>query len=247
MKRIVVKSIAVFLLFVTILFSLLSCGWPDNSIPDSDNNGNNGEDIVKHSNHYLFPKGYTGGFDHEPGANIEYWWVETHEEVVQAIKSLSTHGTKFDRKTLLTYDNNEIDIKYCFVIPVSGKTEKIKWGDNPFERYAESVIIYAYAFLDDVTIDKINYSWVDLYNAYMILEDYRCEELYEDIPIDYLEISNWEISAGRYYKSVRYNEKTIIGVRSTFFQNSRDASIKDDQIKTIIDSKKIVELDGSYE
>ena len=43
----------------------------------------------------FYPKGYTGGFSREPGATTEFWWVETYEECIEAIKLLKSHGSTF--------------------------------------------------------------------------------------------------------------------------------------------------------
>ena len=100
--------------------------------------------------HYLYPEGYSGGFDQSPGENVEFWWVETYEECLAAIDLLKSHGSSFSPNLVLAYDGELFDSKYCFTFTgVGSKTDKIKWGDNPFDRHAENVTIRSFAFFEE--------------------------------------------------------------------------------------------------
>ena len=156
MKKQIIKTVSVVLVFVLSVLALSSCGVVDyinglfesnSQHIDDDKGGINGN----HSYHYLFPEGYTGGFNHQPGENVEYWWVETYEECLEAIELLKSHGSTFANDILLTYDGDLFDCKYRFMITgVGATTEKIEWGDNPFDRYANNVYLNCYAFFDEV-------------------------------------------------------------------------------------------------
>ena len=126
----------------------------------------------------FYPEGYTAGFPEmrrswNEGARIEIWWVETYDECVEAIELLKSHGSKFDQYSgaISSYEGDLFDVKYCFKIFLSDstyQTETIQYGDNPFDRKAARIYLYSYVFLDDVTIDEINYGDISDYNVYLI-------------------------------------------------------------------------------
>ena len=153
MKKIVSFALCLVILCTTLMLSSCNIGVGD----------------MGHSTHDLFPEGYTGGFRHQPGANIEYWWVETYEECLEAIELLKSHGSTFEETAIFTYDGDLFDTKYCFVIKHSHEdTDYIKFGDNPFDRRAIDVAVRSYAFFDNVTIDEINHSLIQNYEVYRI-------------------------------------------------------------------------------
>lgn len=171
--KFVKQSIAILILISILVLS--SCEYlpflSDNEQSDVQSNPQ-GDEFVdgNHPYHYLFPEGYTGGFNHQPGANIEYWWVETYEECLAAIELLKSHDSTFDESVIFTYEGDLFDTKYCFKITTNNRhTEKIKFGDNPFDRRALNVKVKSYAFFEDVTIDEINHSYVNDYKVSSML------------------------------------------------------------------------------
>ena len=226
MKRI--KKLISMFLVMSICLSFFGCEYVNELIgvfgeqtveEDPIKGGMNGN----HSIHDLFPDGYTGGFLHNPGENVEYWWVETYDECVDAIKLLKSHGSTFSDEMILAYDGDEFDTKYCFTITgVGWKTEKIKWGDNPFDRHAENVSISSYAFFDDVTIDKINHSYLHHFNAYSfyMYDKYpkiisNCKE--DDIFIgEWIKNDNMYSESGKCVLKVYYHDQVIFGTSTTF-------------------------------
>ncbi len=154
-----IKQGIAFLILASI-FLLSSC--------NSFNKTNNDSDIINgnHPDWDFYPEGYTGGFRHQPGCDVEYWWVETYEECVAAIEMLKSHGSTFAESVIFTYEGDLFDTKYCFEIPhYDNRTEEIEFGDNPFERRGGDVLVCSYAFFEDVTIEEINYSYVSRYRS----------------------------------------------------------------------------------
>ena len=101
------------------------------------------------------PEGYTGGwgFAHE-----DCFWVETPEECIAAIESLKSHGSTFKHSVIFTYENEVIDMKYCFGFSRTKPGDAIKYGEDPFDRYYTDVWVASIAFYADVTIEEIVYS-----------------------------------------------------------------------------------------
>ena len=139
MKKHLIKFISVVLIFILSAFTLSSCG------------------LMYRTRFFKYPDGYTAGFGYNhPMDSTEYAWVETYEEVEEAIELLSSHGSNFYKTAFFNYEGDLFDTKYCFKF--QGKKDNIKYGENPFDRYAEKVYIYSYAFFEDVTIDELVFS-----------------------------------------------------------------------------------------
>ena len=109
-----------------------------------------------------FPEGYTGGFEKSYGPEIEYYWVETYEEALEAINLLKSHGSTFEESVIFTYEGDMFDTKYCF--KMSGSRDYVKFGDNPYDRWAENVEITAFGFLENISIDELVYSYFYQYD-----------------------------------------------------------------------------------
>lgn len=120
----------------------------------------------------FYPEGYTAGFPEmrrswNRGSRDEIWWVETYEECIEAIDRLKSHGSEFSNISLLSYDGEFCDIKYCFIFPSVHKwSDQINFGDDPFDRKAINAIVYSCIFFDDTTIDEINYGDITDYHVY---------------------------------------------------------------------------------
>ncbi len=163
MKKILINNISMCLVIVLLIVSLSSCQYLS-FLPGNENiNGN-------HNDWTFYPEGYTGGFSHQPGCDVEYWWVETYEECVAAIELLKSHDSTFAESVIFTYEGDLFDTKYCFEIPhYVILTEEIEFGENPFDRRGGGILVCSYAFFDDVTIEEINYSYVSRYRYYLPL------------------------------------------------------------------------------
>ena len=193
------KIIATVLIFVLILFSLSSCGLittadelinkeegsSEDRLPDADEIPNYIVGI--HPEWNFYPKGYTAGFPrsiNKPAPRIEFWWVETYEECLEAMELLESHGSTFAKTAIFTHDGELFDTKYCFEICLNHRgTEEIEFGDNPFDRRATGVEVTSFAFFDDVTIDEINHSYVYDYEVYSLNPLTHIIEFIEQPPV----------------------------------------------------------------
>ena len=114
------------------------------------------------------PVWYTGGFEGiHNGMGAEYYWVETYEEMQEALSLLKSHGSTIQDSVIFTHDGEMFDTKYCFTVMTYG-SKRIKWGENPFDRKCSRVTIRSIAFLEDVTIDWITTHYVKSCYAYSI-------------------------------------------------------------------------------
>lgn len=117
-------------------------------------------------NRYALPDNYTGGIKRADNYGLEYedYWVETYDECMNAINKMQSHGSVIKESVIFKYEGDLFDVKYCFSF--NRKTsEKIVFGNDPFDRYAE-VYVQAYAFFEDVKIDDLIYSYVNDYDCY---------------------------------------------------------------------------------
>ena len=66
----------------------------------------------------VFPEGYTGGFmKHiDDGSGIEFYWVETYDELVEAMNLFRSHGSTFAESAIFTYEGDLFDTKYCICL-----------------------------------------------------------------------------------------------------------------------------------
>ncbi len=161
MKRLV-KVLSLLLALIT-CFTLVSCRKDEPNEPQPK---------TGHPKWNFYPEGYTCGFPNEysPEQRIEIWWVETYEECLAAIELLKAKGSLFeeyDKYELFSYEGDLFDTKYCIRIRASG-SDAIEFGDNPFDRKASCVWVEAYAFIDDVTIDELNYGDIKNYHVYRV-------------------------------------------------------------------------------
>ena len=179
------KSIPKLLSIILVLvlsFSLISCEANEPEKDTSQDNGKVDDEIDSIPNGpgcgpdpwEFYPEGYTGGFPSEAkywkeGFPFEIWWVDTYEECIEAIELLKLHGSSFktDTTALFSCEDELFDVKYCFTIFLNNLSERIKFGDNPFDRRAEDVFIQSWIFFDEVTIDEINYGNLEDYHVYI--------------------------------------------------------------------------------
>ncbi|MBQ8302082.1 MAG: hypothetical protein IJX97_00855 [Clostridia bacterium] len=240
MKKTIIKTFSVLLVFVMIAFTFAGC------------------DLVAHGTH-IFPDGYTCGVGLQPGAPVEYWWVETYDEFAEAIDLLKSHGSTFSDDIVLAYDEELFDLKYGFIMVGNGRQgERIKFGDNPFDRWAYDIKVFVVAFFDDVTIDELVYSNVKNYEAYQIDFGSAYYQVMNDeaFDMDDLNIGAWtsldeDFPNGRsqYYQEVSYGEQLLFRITTTFYapyeeEESREFKMTDECINYIINSAKIIELNS---
>ena len=129
----------------------------------------------------IFPEGYTGGFGIDYGSRVEFYWVETYEEAVQAMELLKSHGSTFAKTAIFSYEGDLFDTKYCFKI-YGRKADYVKFGDNPYDRYAADVEVSSMGFFVDVTIDELVYSSVNNYSFLYFVPSNDFDELCQNKP-----------------------------------------------------------------
>ena len=169
MKKSIIKIISFILTLVISASVLCGCEIFD-AQPDEPESGN-------YPKWDFYPEGYTAGFPKyvnlSNDCQLEFWWVETYEECLVAIELLKSHGSTFEKNAIFTHDSELFDTKYCFKIALVGTgTERIKFGDDPFDRRAMDVEVSSYAFFESVTIDEINHGDVSDYNPQCIIRMY---------------------------------------------------------------------------
>lgn len=147
---------------------------------------------------YDFPEGYTGGFRRysEFERQEVSYWVETYDELVAAMELLKSHGSTFAERAIFTYEGDLFDTKYSLTFRRK-KSDKIKYGEDPFDRWAEDVVVLSWAFYDEVSIDELNYSYVQNYKCYGIYENDEFFEWYENHP----NYKRSDLTVGRDYDS----------------------------------------------
>ena len=184
------------ILVISSMLLLFSC-LESPAKPKPNDEENNGEPSP------FYPEGYTAGFPkltYDDGiTRTEFWWVETYEECLAAIELLESHGSSFEYKSISTYEGDLFDVKYCFEIPNWIINANIKFGDNPFDRYAANVRIRSYAFFEDVTIDEINYGDIRDYAASGICRNPLIRMFgYREVSFENIEVL-WVEKASAYY------------------------------------------------
>ena len=143
MKRTIIKTISTVTVFALMTLLLSSCNCFSFEDPSA------------------LPEGYTGGFangyNNFGAPEMEYYWVETYDECLSAIAKLESHGSKIDKSFIFSYEGELFDTKYCFSFERE-KSDKIAFGEDPFDRYTEKVSVKAWALFKDVEINKLIYS-----------------------------------------------------------------------------------------
>lgn len=251
MRNKVIKTISILLVFVISLLALSSCGLINIGNFDNSTDGN-GSDSGKggmNGNYYpdynFYPDGYTCGFPdllYQRGPELEFWWVETYDECLAAIELLKSHGSTFAESAIFAYEGNLVDTKYCFIFSRTHiYTEKIKFGDNPFDRKACDVRIVTYAFIENVTIDEINYSDIMDYRVFSLRAHYEENMRVEE---NYL-FSEWEFSNGKNLCRIFDGSKKIIVTIGNLCNNQENGDIlSEEQVKVIFESLKWVDENG---
>ena len=193
---------------------------------------------------------YTGG---DPNAlnglaRGQWWWVETYEECLDAIEQLESKGSTFDTSALFTYEGDEFDVKYCFVLE---NKNFLKYGrDNPFKYKNEDVKIYTYLFHKDTTIDDIAYSGIHLHCSYYF---HLTPEYIENCKYQELDAEDLDASLDSNHEDPQYmtqfqfafdytdKETGEVVFRLYGFKEKYMPELSDEAVDAILDSIVIVE------
>lgn len=174
------KKIISILLMCSIMLALLSgCSFFDKTNEGEGGNENKYDPVNGNcSSSHLVPEGYTGGFTRDPcmHAVTGLYWLETYEEVLEAIELLASHGSTVENKQYgntvkrsigFNYEGDLFDVKWCFMYSRSN-AEPLEEGKSFFDRRIDEGEFEWFAFAKDVTIDKLVYSYYERYGALRI-------------------------------------------------------------------------------
>ena len=110
-------------------------------------------------------KQYTGGLRYESHFynNREIHWLETFEEAMTAIEHLRAAGNDIPNVYIADYENETVDAKYLFVVNTY-KAKRLKDGEEWYDRKLHEVErIEYYGFLESVTIEELEYSYISIH------------------------------------------------------------------------------------
>ncbi len=222
MKKIVSILLVILLLSSTLILS--SCGW----FP-----------IAEYQVKHYYPEGYTAGFGQHTIYDAPYpkfYWLETYDELVEAMKSLESHGSTFNKMAFSDYEGELFDVKYCITMSSS---EKVAFGENPYDRKASRVFIQSYAFFENVTLDELLYSYVGNYDTLLLhyCDDGKIDK-FEPVPFENL---TWEYIEFRDQCYIRNGENPIFMIQRT--KNGETIEISDDVMEAIVNSTVCVGLE----
>ena len=243
LMRILVSS----LLCLAMIFTMSSCDLvselvgkftdtPDDTIPDSEP----ADDVVnpqkpgEHTHSSRFPEGYTAGFGGDPCMfdTIGFYWLETYDEVLEAIELLESHGSQIESRFGLTCDGEPYDIKWCFSFRWS-KAEELEEGKNFFDRKIDGGYFNCYIFRKDVTIDVLNYSKITFYDV-LYFQDQNTDVIIEDR--ENLSYNYCEYNGHPGYDFI-YSGKKIAWLRHG---RDHDEHLTDEYLEALLDSLVVV-------
>ena len=164
------KILISLLLLVSIVCSFASCEYVDAVLKRNKEKENQNHEHVGCDCYIRTPDGYTGGVTYLLKFHQQYdvYWLETYDEVLEAIELLKSHGSTIVRTLGFSYDTELIDSKYCFAFEKE-KAEPLEEGKNFFDRRIDDGWFAWYGFFDDITIDQLMYNNTvnDLGTAYL--------------------------------------------------------------------------------
>ena len=124
-----------------------------------------------------YPPGYTGGLNYDPHAllNSEIHWVETFEEAMLAIEHLEAAGNIINKTIISSYENDVVDAKYCFNL-YGVNAKKLEEGQEWYDRgWLTSISIFYVGFIENVSIEEIEYSIYRSYQHFEVKMDERTQ------------------------------------------------------------------------
>ena len=189
---------------------------------------------------------YTGGQSRYPRRMVQWWWVETYDECVDAVEQLKKHGSEFDTSAIFSCESENYDVKYCFKL---NNTQLIKYGwGNPFATRNQEVDVIAFLFFDDVKIDDLAYGSIRNYEfCYFKLSDnYIKTGMYTDIDVADLSYENVFLK-GKVLDSMdfayRYTEQSTNDTvfEMVGYEHNNVNELSQDDINAILDSIVIID------
>ena len=159
-----IKILISTMLCIAMLLSFASCNYI-NGIINPQSNTNSGNNTTNKKDR-IVPEGYTGGLEYDLCFHEVYavYWLETYDEVLEAVELLKSHGSTIKRSIAFDCEGELLDVKFCFLYPRS-KAQKLEEGKNFFDRKIDNGEFKWFAFFEDVTIDELLYSSVERYDV----------------------------------------------------------------------------------
>ena len=169
MKKLVRKIVCLFLC-ISVLLSLTSCDAIYKKLKEANSK---------------VPPGYTGGFNTDPHYHNTYEikWLETYDELINAVTLLKANGTKIGdkrylrREPIFNCEEYGLDVKFCIKFN-RNLAEEFKEGKDYFDRHIEYVDIKCYVFLESVSINELEYDLLSRYKRIRV--GIISDELFDD-------------------------------------------------------------------
>ena len=157
------KIISLILICSIILAFLTGCSYFEKKDDDANEKSQNNESQSQEPE-----KKYTGGISSDRHFHLEYgvYWLETYEEVLEAVELLKSHGSTIERSIGFNCEGELLDVKWCFMYKWS-KAEPLEDGKNFFDRRIDDGEFIWYGFFDDVSIDDFLYDRDVTYYDYL--------------------------------------------------------------------------------
>ena len=83
----------------------------------------------------------------------ELYWLETYDEVLEAIELLESHGSYFTRSAVFNYESEFIDSKYCYMYPIKN-AEPLDEGKSYFDRKIDGGWFMWFGYTEYFSIDE---------------------------------------------------------------------------------------------
>ena len=168
------KILSVALICSMLLAFLSGCSYFDYKNEDEGgdietSNGTNENSSDNNQNQGSGNKKYTGGLESDSHFHAEYgiYWLETYEEVTEAVELLKSHGSTIKRSIGFDCEGDLLDVKWCFLYQWSD-AEPLEEGKSFFDRKIDDGEFVWYAFYLDTTIDELLYSYAYDYDCMKI-------------------------------------------------------------------------------
>ena len=194
--------------------------------------------------------------------DFEFYWLDTYEEVLEAIELLESHGSTVNRNIISTYESEQIDSKYLFLCEKKN-AEPLEEGKDFFDRKMDDSCFLWYGFYNELTVEYLmeHTTWADSAEKYMYIRGAHIYEYWiycHDVDFDLfstisnpsdikfmLEDESLADTIGYYskYAILRYNEVEVLSifVKNSDFKGDADPFLPVECQREFIESLVIIE------
>ena len=190
----------------------------------------------------LVPEGYTAGFAltacmHE---TIGYYWLETYDEVLEAIELLKSHGSQIDSCYGVTCDGEPYDIKWCFSY-LRRDAEELEEGKSFFDRRIDGGQFTCYILRKDVTIEELIFSYIRRYDYLYFSKAISCVEIEdpEQLYVDWWGRETYGIEYPELEYYIMYGD-TMIATLGFPIGTSKEDLLTDEYLEILFDSLVLI-------